>query len=88
MKKHTHPKKHRQIELIKEDESTWESIQAGIVFIMCIIAFMFLFAVMTSCTMSVNMMNSQGKAEDVVDTDQKADADVSPTLSIPALPAL
>jgi hypothetical protein len=36
-----------------------------------------------SCTMSVNMMNSQGKAEDVVDTDQKTDADVSPTLSIP-----
>jgi len=85
MKRTSHQNKNRQISLIREDESTWESIQAGIVFLITIIAFLFLFCVMTSCTMSVNMMNSQGKAEDMVDNDQKADPDISPTLSIPAL---
>lgn len=60
-----------------------DELAVGIMFIVSIVFIIFL---MSSCTMSVNMMNSQGKAEDVVDTDQKADADISPTLSIPLTP--
>lgn len=37
-----------------------------------------------SCTYSINMVHTEGHAQDVVDETQKADADVSPTLSIPA----
>ena len=39
----------------------------------------------TACTISVTTVHTQGVASDVVDEDQKADADVSPDISIPAL---
>lgn len=57
-----------------------DEIIVGIMFLASII---FIFCIMTSCTLSVNMMNSTGKASDMVDTDQKADGDVSPALSFP-----
>ena len=42
------------------------------------------FYLFTGCTYSINMVHTEGYADDVVDETQKADADVSPTLSIPA----
>lgn len=54
-----------------------------IVAIMFLASIIFIFCILTGCTMSVNMMNSTGKASDMVDTDQKADGDVSPALSFP-----
>ena len=36
-----------------------------------------------SCTYSINMVHTQGEAKDVVDTEQTAEPDISPTLSLP-----
>ncbi len=45
-----------------------------------IVCLMFL----TGCTYSVNLIHSQGKAEDMIDEQQEAKPDVSPTISVPA----
>lgn len=37
-----------------------------------------------SCTYSITMIHTEGTASDVVDLNQKADADVDATVSIPA----
>lgn len=37
-----------------------------------------------SCTYSITMIHTEGTASDVVDLNQKADADVDANLSIPA----
>ncbi len=36
-----------------------------------------------SCTYSINMVHTQGEAQDVVDTEQDATADIKPTLNVP-----
>ena len=41
---------------------------------------------LTSCTYNITMSYTQGKAEDLVDTGQKTDADVKPNLTIPVSP--
>ena len=46
----------------------------------------FLSLALTACTFSVNQIHVDGTASDVVDENQKADANVSPTLSIPLKP--
>lgn len=38
---------------------------------------------LTSCTYSITMVHTEGTASDVVDEDQKADANVSPNVSLP-----
>lgn len=38
----------------------------------------------SSCTMSVNVIETSGDAENIIEEDQKTDADVSPDVSIPA----
>lgn len=53
-------------------------------FILLVLTVFLLFMFLTSCTYSINMVHTQGHAEDVVDETQKADADVKPTLTIPA----
>lgn len=40
---------------------------------------------LTSCTYSVTLVHTDGTASDVVDTDQKSDAKVDPTLTIPLM---
>jgi len=44
-----------------------------------------LLALAIGCTISVTTVNSHGTASDVVDENQKAEADISPTVSMPAL---
>ena len=39
---------------------------------------------LSACTYSITMVHTEGTATDVVDNNQKADGDVSPTVSIPA----
>lgn len=41
-------------------------------------------ALLSSCTYSITMVHTEGTATDVVDTDQRADPDVSPEITIPA----
>lgn len=41
--------------------------------------------ILTGCTYSINMVHTQGEASDVVDENQRADADVKPNLTIPAI---
>ncbi len=48
-----------------------------------IIPFLLLF---TSCTISFQNISSVGKAQDLVDTDQDAEADVKPNIQIPLSP--
>ena len=53
--------------------------------IVCVTLFLFtFFYIFTGCTYSINMVHTEGYADDVVDEDQKASPNVSPTLSIPA----
>lgn len=40
---------------------------------------------LSSCTYSINMVHTQGKASDVVDETQSNQPDISPTLDLPAL---
>lgn len=35
-----------------------------------------------SCTFSINMIDSKGYADDMIDENQKADADLKPTLNL------
>jgi hypothetical protein len=39
--------------------------------------------ILNSCTYSVNLIHSEGQATDLIDENQKADADVRPNLNIP-----
>ena len=41
------------------------------------------FLALTSCTISISQIHTEGEASDVIDENQKADADVSPTFSLP-----
>jgi hypothetical protein len=43
------------------------------------------FLVLSSCTISISQVHTEGQASDVIDENQKADADVSPTFSLPGL---
>ncbi len=79
-------KKSRPALFQEKSESFWRHVDDALVLIMVLVSIMFIFMVLTGCTMSVNMMNSTGKAQDMVDTDQKADGEVSPTLSLPVIP--
>lgn len=38
---------------------------------------------LSSCTISISQINIEGSASDVIDQDQKADADISPDVSLP-----
>lgn len=38
---------------------------------------------MTACNYTVSMSHSEGQATDVIDSNPKADGDVSPTLDLP-----
>jgi hypothetical protein len=40
--------------------------------------------ILSSCTFSINMVHTQGEASDVVDENQSAEPDISPTISIPS----
>jgi hypothetical protein len=41
--------------------------------------------ILSSCTYSVNLIHSNGQATDLIDENQKADADIKPNLTIPAV---
>jgi len=43
-----------------------------------------LVAFLCGCTCSLNVINTEGSAQDVVDETQSADPNISPTVSIPA----
>ena len=45
---------------------------------------MLIFLAFSSCTISISQVHTEGQASDVIDENQKADADVSPTFSLPA----
>ncbi len=49
------------------------------------IALFFFVASLVACTYSVNLVHTEGEAEDVVDETQRADADIKPNLTIPAI---
>jgi len=50
--------------------------------VLCTILLLF----MNSCTYNVSMVHSSGSSTDAIDTDQKTDPDISPTLTIPVKP--
>lgn len=41
--------------------------------------------ILNGCTYSINMIHSSGTATDLIDENQKADADIKPNLNIPAI---
>ncbi len=59
--------------------------QTLIVLFASIVLFVFVcFFFLTGCTYSINMVHTEGSASDLIDEDQKAEPDISPTLTIPA----
>lgn len=52
------------------------------VFVLSILT-MILALMMTSCTYSINMVDTHGAAEDVVDETETIDPEIDPTLNIP-----
>lgn len=52
--------------------------------IQMIIIFIALCFISSSCTYSINMIHSEGSATDLIDENQRADADVRPVISVPA----
>ncbi len=82
--KNNSPKKNPHALFQPKSEGWWQAVNEGIVLLMFFISILFILVMFNSCTVSVNMTNSHGKAEDIIDTHQKADGDLSPTLSIPA----
>lgn len=40
--------------------------------------------IFNACTYNVSMVHTEGEATDVIDSNQSAEPDISPTLSIPA----
>ncbi|HET9433045.1 MAG TPA: hypothetical protein VFO37_04775 [Chitinophagaceae bacterium] len=40
---------------------------------------------LNSCTYNISMVHTQGTAEDVIDSNQSAEPDISPEISIPAI---
>jgi hypothetical protein len=49
------------------------------------IALISLMIFVTACTYSVNLIHTEGSASDVVDEDQKADADLQATVPLQSL---
>lgn len=47
--------------------------------------FLMIFSI-CSCTLAINQVDTHGQAEDVVDTTQSTDPEVSPTISLPIKP--
>lgn len=41
---------------------------------------------LSSCTLSVNVVHTQGRASDVIDTEQSADPQVDADVSLPVAP--
>gem|GEM_PF-2010621 len=54
-------------------------------FILIIIAIILAFFVLNGCTYSINLAHTEGHANDLIDENQRANADVKPNLTIPAL---
>lgn len=47
--------------------------------------YMGLYLLLSGCTYSINMIHSQGSATDLIDENQKADADIRPNITVPAV---
>ncbi len=45
-----------------------------------------LLVILQSCTYSINMIHSEGSASDMVDENQTATPNVSPTITVPMIP--
>ncbi len=51
-----------------------------------IAALIYLILCLTSCTYSVNLAHTEGSASDLIDEQQTATPDISPTVTIPIKP--
>jgi heme/copper-type cytochrome/quinol oxidase subunit 1 len=68
-------------DVIKESLFNWSTFMAVILIMMGMIYLCF------GCTTSVTTITTRGTASDVVDQEQTAQPDISPTLSVPVKPA-
>ncbi len=46
---------------------------------------LFMGLILCSCTISMQNVSTNGEASDMIDQDQKADADIKPNVSIPSI---
>ena len=67
---------------IFESLFNWSTFMGAVLIIMGILYLCF------SCTTSVTTITTRGSASDVVDQEQTAQPDISPTFSIPVKPAM
>ncbi len=56
-----------------------------LIFLLALILIISLCFLLSGCTYSVTLAHTEGQATDLIDENQKADADVKPNLNIPAL---
>ena len=56
-----------------------------LLFLLALILIISLCFFLSGCTYSVTLAHTEGQATDLIDENQKADADIKPNLNIPAL---
>lgn len=56
-----------------------------LIFLTYISIFAAFFLFLASCTFSINIVHSQGKASDLIDEELKNDPDITPNFDLPAL---
>lgn len=74
------------IDFEEEQPSLFKPICFMIFTILSIFALLVLSLCLTSCTLSLQTINTSGTATDLVDDEQKPQNTVSPTLNIPVKP--
>ncbi len=64
------------------DRETFRDIRDGL----CLLLVIFIILVLgfSSCTLSLNMVGSQGKAQDMIEEEQTNQPKIDPTLTIPS----
>ena len=63
----------------------WTNEMKDLAFLIALILIISLCFYLSGCTYSINLAHTQGTATDLIDENQKADADIKPNLTIPSI---
>jgi hypothetical protein len=63
----------------------WTNEMKDLAFLIALILIITLCFMLNGCTYSVTLAHTNGTATDLIDENQKADADIKPNLTVPAI---
>ena len=55
------------------------------IFLLALLLIISICFILNGCTYSINLAHTEGQATDLIDENQRADADIKPNVTIPAL---